>query len=93
MSIASTESCLPIRPGFDDFMSSVQIHLAKSWFAGKNENWRLADFEIHEITEKIEAIRTFQSDRKETQLIIMRTTRPGQHRFSYSNQEFRKVPH
>ncbi|HHH53892.1 MAG TPA: hypothetical protein ENK91_09555, partial [Bacteroidetes bacterium] len=39
------------KPGFGEIMSSVQAHHAKLWFAGKNRNWRLADFEIHEINE------------------------------------------
>src|SRR5690606_28494182 len=41
------------------------------WFAGQNENWKLADFEVHEIMEAIEDIQKFQSGRKETQMIEM----------------------
>ena len=35
-------------PGFEEFMSNIQAHHAKLWFAGQNHNWKLADFEIHE---------------------------------------------
>jgi hypothetical protein len=45
------------KPGFGEFMSSIQIHHAKLWFAGKNQNWELADFEMHEIGETIDAIK------------------------------------
>lgn len=59
------------KPGFGDFMSSMQAHHSKLWFAGQNENWKLADFEVHEIMEAIEDIQKFQSGRKETQMIEM----------------------
>ena len=57
------------KPGFGEFMSSVQVHHAKLWFAGKNNNWGLADFEIHEIMEAIENIKEYQTERKESKLI------------------------
>jgi hypothetical protein len=59
------------KPGFGEFMSSIQSHHAKLWFAGQNNNWKLADFEIHEIMEAIENIQQFQKERKESQLISM----------------------
>lgn len=59
------------KPGFGDFMSSIQTHHSKLWFAGQNENWKLADFEVHEIMESIEAIQKFQTGRKETEMIGM----------------------
>ena len=34
------------KPGLGEFMSQIQVHHAKLWFAGKNENWELANFEI-----------------------------------------------
>lgn len=59
------------KPGFGDFMSIIQTHHAKLWFAGQNQNWDLADFEIHEIEETFEDIQTYQAGRKETKLIGM----------------------
>ena len=55
------------KPGLGEFMSSIQVHHAKLWFAGTNENWKLADFEINEIKESIDDIMKFQSERKETE--------------------------
>ena len=52
-------------------MSSIQVHHSKLWFAGQNQNWKLADFEVHEIMEAIEDIQKFQTERKESQLIKM----------------------
>ena len=59
------------KPGFGDFMSSIQAHHSKLWFAGQNENWELADFEIHEIMEAIEDIQEYHEGREETKLIGM----------------------
>ena len=57
------------KPGFGEFMSSVQVHHAKLWFAGQNSNWELADFEIHEMMEAFDNIKTYQTERKESKLI------------------------
>lgn len=59
------------RPGFGEFMSNIQAHHSKLWFAGVNQNWKLADFEIHEIMEALDDIQQFQKDRKESKEIHM----------------------
>jgi hypothetical protein len=59
------------KPGFGEFMSGIQMHHAKLWFAGLNQNWPLADFEIHEIDEAVEDIQKFCNDREETKSIGM----------------------
>jgi len=59
------------KPGFGEFMSSVQVHHAKLWFAGKEQNWRLAEFELHEISEIMEDLQKQQSGRRETQSLAM----------------------
>jgi hypothetical protein len=53
------------KPGLGEFMSAIQVHHAKLWFAGLNENWELADFEVHEIAENLEAIKEYQTERPE----------------------------
>jgi hypothetical protein len=57
------------KPGFGEFMSNIQVHHAKLWFAGINQNWELADFEIHEIKESLEAIQKYQSEREEVKAL------------------------
>lgn len=57
------------KPGLGEFMSGIQTHHSKLWFAGQNQNWKLADFEIHEIMEAIEDIQKYQTERKESQMI------------------------
>lgn len=59
------------KPGFGEFMSSVQVHHNKLWFAGTNTNWKLADFEINEIKESLDDIKTYCTDRPETNSIGM----------------------
>jgi len=57
------------KPGFGEFMTNIQIHHAKLWFAGINQNWKLADFEIQEIKESLEDIQKYQSQREETKTL------------------------
>ena len=57
------------KPGFGEFMSSIQVHHAKLWFAGKNQNWKLADFEVNEIVETLDALQKYQKERKESQAL------------------------
>ncbi|TMI62007.1 MAG: hypothetical protein E6H07_17230 [Bacteroidetes bacterium] len=59
------------KPGLGEFMSGIQIHHAKLWFAGQNQNWPLANFEIHEIQEALDDVQKFCSDREETRSIGM----------------------
>jgi hypothetical protein len=56
-------------PGFGEFMTYIQIHHAKLWFAGKNENWKLAEFEVNEIKETLAAIQKYEKERIESQAL------------------------
>jgi len=47
------------KPGFGEFMGGIQVHHEKLWFAGTNQNWKLAGFEIHEIKESMDDIRKY----------------------------------
>lgn len=59
------------KPGLGEFMTGIQIHHAKLWFAGQNKNWKLADFEMHEIIEALDDIKNFNSDRPEVKSLKM----------------------
>ena len=59
------------KPGFGFLMTNIQAHHAKLWFAGINENWKLAQFEVKELKEITEEIEKYQKDRKETELMNM----------------------
>ena len=53
------------KPGFGEFMSSIQVHHDKLWIAGIDQNWKLADFEINEIQESLDGIQQYCTDRPE----------------------------
>ena len=57
------------KPGLGEFMSNIQIHHAKLWFAGINKNWKLAEFEIDEISETLDDIKKFESEREEVKVL------------------------
>ena len=59
------------KPGLGEFMSSIQVHHEKLWFAGQYQNWQLANFEINEIKESLDAIKYYCSDRPEVKSIGM----------------------
>lgn len=59
------------KPGLGEFMTGIQLHHAKLWFAGQNQNWPLANFEIHEIGESLDDINEFCKDRPEVKSIGM----------------------
>ena len=52
-------------------MLGIQLHHAKLWFAGTNKNWKLADFEVHEIGETLDDIKKYCTDRPEVKSIGM----------------------
>ena len=59
------------RPGLGEFMLGIQLHHAKLWFAGQNQNWALADFEVKEIKESLDDINEYCQDRAEVKAIAM----------------------
>ena len=59
------------KPGLGEFMSMIQVHHEKLWFAGNAHNWQLADFEIHEIMEAVDNIKIYAADRPETKFVVM----------------------
>lgn len=59
------------KPGLGEFMSGIQVHHAKLWFAGSSNNWKLADFEVHEIEESMEDVEKYCADRPEVKFLQM----------------------
>jgi hypothetical protein len=59
------------RPGLGEFMSGIQVHHAKLWFAGTAGNWKLADFEVGEIKESLDDIAKYCTDRPEVASLPM----------------------
>ena len=59
------------KPGLREFMLTAQMHHAKLWFAGINENWPLANFEAGEIKETFDNAVKYLPERIETKDIPM----------------------
>jgi hypothetical protein len=58
-------------PGIGEYMLSIQTHHAKLWFAGKYENWELANFEMEEIQESLDNIQKHCADSPEIRSLPM----------------------
>jgi hypothetical protein len=58
-------------PGLGEFMSGIQVHHAKLWYAGTAQNWKLANFEVGEIKESLDDIEKFCKDRPEVTSLSM----------------------
>ncbi len=59
------------RPGLGEIMGGIQTHHAKLWFAAVNDNWKLADYEIAEIKERIDEAAEIETNRPEVKTISM----------------------
>src|SRR5665213_400979 len=59
----------PYAPGLGEIMGGIQTHHAKLWYAGINDNWKLAQYEIDELKERFEQARTVESERPEVKMI------------------------
>jgi hypothetical protein len=59
------------KPGLGEFMSGIQVHHEKLWFAGTAENWDLSDFETKEIRESLDDIESYCADRPEVKSLPM----------------------
>ena len=58
-------------PGLGEFMLGVQTHHIKIWFAGINQNWELAKFEMDEMHEVLDNIKKNCADRNELKYLPM----------------------
>lgn len=48
-------------PGLGDYMTTLQLHMGKLWFAGKASNWDLANYELDELKETMEGAQGLHS--------------------------------
>ncbi len=56
-------------PGVGTIMSGVQLHFAKLYFAGKAQNWPLAEFELHEVEENLDKAVELRPEENGTNLV------------------------
>lgn len=48
------DSLRQVVPGLGEYMTTIQLHVAKLWFAARASNWQLAKYEHDELEETIE---------------------------------------
>ena len=50
-------------PGLGEYMTTIQLHAGKLWFAAKASNWDLAEYELDELKETMEAAKTLNAEK------------------------------
>ncbi len=50
-------------PGLGEFMSGIQLHAGKLWYAERASNWLLASYELHELGEAVDAVEGLHTTR------------------------------
>jgi cytochrome c1 len=58
-------------PGMGELMSNIQLHHAKLWFAGDNQNWALAKYEESLIISAFKKIQQYHADKPEAKIAAM----------------------
>jgi hypothetical protein len=46
-----------LAPGLGEYMTTIQLHAGKLWFAAKAANWELAEYELDELKETMEVVK------------------------------------
>ncbi len=57
-----------VKPGLGDLMLMIQVHHNKLYFAGRNANWPLAQFEHDEIMKILKQAENIEKERSEVKL-------------------------
>jgi cytochrome c1 len=58
-------------PGTGELMTNIQMHHAKLWFAGKNSNWLLAEYQESLIRSGFRKIQQYHGQKPEAKLAAM----------------------
>ena len=52
-----------LAPGLGEYMTTLQLHAGKLWFAVKAANWELAQYELDELKETMEAAKGLNAEK------------------------------
>jgi hypothetical protein len=50
-------------PGLGEYMTTIQLHMGKLWFTAKASNWELAEYELDELKETMEAAKGLNAEK------------------------------
>jgi hypothetical protein len=66
-------------PGLGEYMTTIQLHTAKLWFAAEASNWKLARYELDELAETMEAAESLHARRNDVDVsMVLRGVRLSQ---------------
>src|SRR5262245_37833673 len=66
-------------PGLGEYMTTMQLHVGKLWFAGQANNWDLASYELDELREAMEAAQTLHAKKNSVDISgVLAATIEGQ---------------
>jgi len=60
---ADLASSKELAPGLGEYMTTIQLHAGKLWFAAKAANWQLAQYELDELKETMEAAKALNAEK------------------------------
>ena len=60
---ADLASAREIAPGLGEYMTTIQLHAGKLWFAAKVSNWELAEYEVDELKETMEVAKALNIEK------------------------------
>ena len=60
---ADLASAKELAPGLGEYMTTIQLHAGKLWFAAKAANWQLAQYELDELKETMEAAKALNAEK------------------------------
>lgn len=60
---AEQETAKATAPGLGEYMTTIQLHAGKLWFAAKAANWDLAGYELDELKETMEAAKALNAEK------------------------------
>lgn len=52
-----------LAPGLGEYMTTIQLHAGKLWFAARAGNWDLAAYEVHELEETMESVKKLNAEK------------------------------
>jgi hypothetical protein len=60
---ADVATAKDLAPGLGEYMTTIQLHAGKLWFAAKASNWELAQYELDELKETMEAAKGLNAEK------------------------------
>jgi hypothetical protein len=60
---ADLASAKDAMPGLGEHMTTIQLHAGKLWFSVKAGNWELAQYELDELKETMEAVKSLNAEK------------------------------